>query len=219
MAFRRRFGRRGGGFRRRAVARKEPIWIATAYFVSVADSVVQQALFQLIGPEDYTPDYAAEPQRKDSCTLVRTVGSFSLVPIVPQFTNGSTVTAWKAALFVAGDKQVDDGFANDPLQFNITAPTVFPVFCRDFSPMKIFWSAEFTSGMALVGGSITEFRQALHYPPSEDGKREWDVTVKRKMQGDDALFLLVNVIFAQSPSTEGDGGFIDVESRNLIMDQ
>jgi len=219
MAFRRRFGRRGGGFRRRAVARKEPIWIATAYFVNVPDTLQQQALFQLVGPEDYTPDYASEPQRLDKCTLVRTVGSFNLIPLVPEFSNGETQTAWKAALFVAGDKQVDDGFANDPLQFSLSNPAIFPVFCRDFAPMHVFWSNSFNAGNSIVGGSTSTFAQNIWYPPATTGRETWDVGVKRKMQGDDALFLLIDVIFAQNPSTEGIGGFIDVESRNLIMDQ
>jgi len=219
MAFRRRFGRRGGGFRRRAVARKEPIWIASAYFVTLPDSTQQQALFQLVGPEDYTPDYLTETQRLDKCTLVRTVGSFNLIPLIPDFTNGTVVTAWKGALFVAGDKQVDDGFANDPLQFSITNPSIFPTWCRDFAPMHVFWNGTFTRGNHLVGGSLTEFRPGFWHPPGVTGQVDWDVTVKRKMQGDDALFLLIDIIFAQNPSTEGDGGFIDVEARNLIMDQ
>jgi len=218
MAFRRRFGRRRGGFQRRAVARKEPIWISTAYFVTVAGNVGQQALFQLIGPEDYTPDYTAEISRKDKCTLVRTVGQFSQIPIVEDFSNAKNNVAWKAALFVAGDKQVDDAFSNDPGQFDITSPAVFPTFCRDYAPMHIFWDEWYVIANSIVGGSSTTFATNIWYPPTASGKREWDITVKRKMEGDDALFLLLNITFVQNPTGEI-GGALDVESRNLIMDQ
>jgi len=180
--------------------------------------VQTQSLFQLIGPEDYTPDYLSEPQRKDKCTLTRTVGSFIMIPVVPPLEGFEVapfvLTSYKAALFVAGDKQVDDGFANDPGQFAITDPAVFPPFCRDFAPLHIFWAEYFriAANASIVNPDIEWF------PPGITGKIEWDVGVKRKMEGDDALFLLIDHVFLQSePQTFG--GAIDVESRNLIMDQ
>jgi len=219
MAFRsarRRFSgrRRFGG---RGVARKEPIWISTAYFVDQIPSVIQQQLFQLVGPEDYTPDYLTEPQRLEKCTLVRTVGSFNLQPTfsTPEVTQ-TVFTAGKAALFIAGDKHIEDSFANDPAQFNITNPLVFPPFCRDFAPMHIFWSWAFGDERRLTGG--TGGATAKTRVPPHPGEFPWDVTVKRKLHGDDALWLLINLVFAQSPADEI-GGQIDVESRNLIMDQ
>lgn len=218
MAFRGRRGFRRRRFGRRAVARKEPIWIASAFAVSSSPNVVTNHLFQLIGPEDYTPDYASEPQRRDSCTLVRTVGHFSLTALVPLFTNGRNTFSWKAALFVAGDKQVDDGFANDPGQYDLLDPTRYVTFTRDYSPMHIFWSSYVDQGNSLVGGSITEFRTDIWQPPGQLPYERWDINVKRRMQGDDALFLLINHIFGQSPPEET-GGLIEVESRCLIMDQ
>jgi len=214
MAFRRRFRRRRFGGRR-AVARKEPVWITTAYNVTAAPNVEQHALFQLIGPEDYTPDYVSEPQRKDRCTLVRTVGSFLLQPNIPEPADGVIIVAWKAALFVAGDKQVDDAFANDPGQFSLTSPTVFPPFCRDYAPMHVFWNEYFVVRRALTAVTASTL---VWYPPPSGGRKEWDINVKRKLEGDDALFLLVNAFFTQNPTQEF-GGAIDVESRNLIMDQ
>jgi len=178
----------------------------------VSPNLIHQQLFQLVGPEDYTPDYAAEPQRLDKCTLVRTVGSFNLIPLVPEDPAGITVTSYKAALFVAGDKEIDDALVADPTQFNIIIDTDFPAFCRSFAPMHIFWQdfrQDYKVTLALVNNS---------WPASTSLKKDWDVTVKRKLQGDDALFLLLNVNFLQSPGDEF-GGSISVESRNLIMDQ
>jgi len=219
MAFRTRgrFRTRRGRFGGRGIARKEPIWIATAFDVTVAPSLIQQALFQLVGPEDYTPDYTSEPQRLDKCTLVRTVGSFNLIPLIPDENGGINLVSWKAALFVAGDKQIDDSFAADPTQFNIIVDTTFPPFCRDFAPMHIFWQDYFTVKNVQPTNSFPQWIPTW-IPPSTTGKCDWDVTVKRKMQGDDALFLLINVSFLQFPEDEF-GGSIAVEARNLIMDQ
>lgn len=217
MAFRRR-GFRRRRFGARGVARKEPVWITTAYDITVPPNLLTQQLFQLIGPEDYTPDYVAEPQRRDKATLYRTVGSFSMLPNIPADKDGILTIAWKAALFVAGDKQIDDAFAADPTQFDIVNPGDFPPFCRDFSPIHIFWSEYFTVANAIVGGSTTEFKTEIWYPPATSGRKEWDVTVRRKLVGDDALWLLVNCSFLQSPPQEI-GGSVDVEARNLIMDQ
>jgi len=211
MAFRRRFRRRRFSGRR-AVARKEPIWITTAFDVTVFPQVEQQALFQLVGPEDYTPDYLTEESRKDRCTLVRTVGHFNLGPVIEPDPDAVTQTLWKAALFVAGDKEIDDAFAADPNQFNIRQVSEFVPFCRNFPPMHVFWFG------FMQDNSVTLAAVPNRYPPAEPGHREWDVTVKRKLEGDQALFLLINAIFLQSPQGEI-GGVIDVESRNLIMDQ
>lgn len=215
--FRRRFRRRRFGGRR-AVARKEPIWITTAYNVTQAPQVTLQQLFQLIGPEDYTPDYVSEPQRKDKCTLIRTVGRFVLNPVIPPLEGFEVqpfvLTAMKGALFVAGDKEVDDAFANDPGQFDIQSPSVFPTFCRSFSPTHIFWNEYFQ----IFANASTVNPDIEWFPPGITGHTTWDINVKRKMEGDDALFLLLDVVFLQSePQTFG--GAIDVESRNLIMDQ
>lgn len=213
MAFRRRRFRRFG---RRPVARKEPTWITTAYNVALAPQVTFQSLFQLVGPEDYTADYVSEPQKLERTTLVRTVGSFVMTPFNPPTgaeLASSVLTTYKAALFVAGDKQVDDGFANDPGQFEIQDPLVFPPFCRDYAPLHIMWSEYFR---VFDNASVTQPERVWH-PPGITGHITWDVNVKRKMHGDDALFLLINGIFLQSSPQEF-GGSIDVESRNLIMD-
>jgi len=211
MAFRRRFRRRRFGGRR-AVARKEPIWITTAFSEIIAPNTLQQALFQLVGPEDYTPDYLTEGSRKDKCTLVRTVGSFSLLPFIPADPAGITATSYKAALFVAGDKEIDDAFGNDPAQFDIVNPATFVQFARDFSPMHIFWQ-DFRQDFRVTLAAVLNA-----WPPATSLRNDWDVTVKRRMEGDQALFLLINHVFTQSPVDEF-GGSVEVESRNLIMDQ
>jgi len=172
-------------------------------------------LFQLIGPEDYTPDYLTEVSRKDKCTLVRTVGDFMISPIQIIEPDSIVQPSWKAALFVAGDKEVDDAFANDPAQFDILNTATFVPFCRSFSPMHIFWSQYITRTYVATALS------ALHpvwEPPAITGRNPWDVTVKRRMEGDDALFLLINIVIFQQPVDEI-GATVDVESRNLIMDQ
>jgi len=183
--------------------------------VAVAPQVVDNRLFQLVGPEDYIPDYFDEPQRLDRNTLIRTVGSFKLIPVLPDPVEltPSVVIACKAALFVAGDKQIDDSAAQDPGQFDLTSPAVFPPFCRDFAPLHIFWSmgAQWNATNSAID------RTTWWVPPGETLTREWDVKVKRRLQGDDALYLLVSVVFLQSePQTFG--GAIDVESRNLLAD-
>jgi len=214
MAFRRRFRRRRFGGRR-AVARKEPIWITTAFNVSAPPNAIQQMLFQLVGPEDYTPDYLTEVSRKDRCTLVRTVGDFLISPIQIVAPDSIVQPSWKAVLFVAGDKEIDDAFANDPNQFDILNTATFVAFCRSFSPMHVFWSQYITRTYVATALS------ALHpvwEPPAISGRNPWDVTVKRKMEGDDALFLLINLVAFQQPVDEI-AATVDVESRNLIMDQ
>jgi len=67
-------------------------------------------------------------------------------------------------------------------------------------------------------GGANDAAMRSRTPQALTGQHEWDVTVQRKLQGDDALWLLINVVFAQTPASEI-GGQIDVESRNLIMDQ
>lgn len=214
--FRRRSFRRRR-FGRRAVARKEPIWITTAFSVTNPANVLQQNLFQLIGPEDYTPDYATEINRKDKCTLVRTVGGCSISAALPADPAGVVEAQWKAALFVGGDKQVEDGFAQDPGQFDIVNAVAFMTFCRDFSPLQVWWTRYYNMTRNLTGGTASA--AAIDWiPPTESPRFEWDVNVKRRLEGDDVLFLLINVVFLQSPVIEF-GGAIEIESRNLIMDQ
>jgi len=215
MAFRgrRRFG--GRRFRGRSVKRKEPVWITTAYDVAKAPTVTQQDLFELVGPEDYTPDYVTEPQRMEKSTVVRTVGAFQIVPILSNPSGGaqrSNRVIYKAALFTAGDSQITNVFANDPAEFEILDPAVFPVFCRDYAPMKVFWLSYFI--YAQDGG--TDWGE-YWVPPTSRGREEWDVTVKRRMKGDEGLWLLINSISLQFP-VEEIGHTIDVESRNLLND-
>jgi len=121
-------------------------------------------------------------------------------------------TNYKAALFVAGNSNIEDGFANNPAQFEIFDPQVFPVFCRDFHPMKIFWNKWFQWSQD-AGADWGDY----WIPPTVSGNEEWDVTVKRRMEGDEGLWLLINGLFLQSEPQEF-GGSIDVESRNLLND-
>lgn len=172
-----------------------------------------QHLFELVGPEDYTPDYVNEPQRLEKTTLVRTVGGFTLVPVlVPTTSQRYVRTNYKAALFVASDSQVADSFAQDPSQYEIFDPTVFPIFCRNYHPMKIFWNKYFIWSQD-AGADYGDY----WIPPGVTGNEEWDVTVKRKLEGDEGLWLLINGLFIQSEPAEF-GGSIDVESRNLLME-
>jgi len=215
MAFRRRrFGRRRFGSRR-PVARKEPIWLSTAFDVTRDPNVENNDLFELVGPEDYTPDYNLEAQRKDKCTLIRTVGQFRVVPSVPDMEGGKTLVRWKAMLFAAGDREIENEFLQDPNQFNQNDPVIWTKLCRDFSPMHIFWQGEVLQEVrvdSLTSSTITQT------PPCEPLKYEWDVRVRRKMEGDTGLWLLISSIFFQS--TPGEiGGELEIESRNLIMDQ
>lgn len=213
-------GFRRRGFRRRrfggrSVKRKEPVWITTAYEVSKAPLVTQQDLFELVGPEDYTPDYVAEPQRMERSTVVRTVGSFTIVPILSNPTGAvqrANRVVYKAALFTASDAQVEAVFANDPGQYDIIDSTRFPIFCRDYAPMHIFW---FSWLMYSQDGGADYGDYWV--PPTSRGREEWDVTVKRRMKGDEGLWLLINSVSLQNP-VEEIGHTIDVESRNLLND-
>lgn len=199
------------------MVRKQPVWIQNAFEVDKPPLTTNQDLFQLVGPEDYTPDYFLEPQRIEKSTLMRSVGVFSLKPIIegtPAPTTQRTVLVrYKAALFVAGDKQIDDSLANDPAQFDIAFSAVnYILFCRDFSPIKIFWHKQFQ----WTRDSGTDYGE-FWIPPTHSGWEEWDVTVKRKMQGDDALWLLVSSVFIPTEELVN-GGSIEVECRNLIQD-
>lgn len=148
--------------------------------------------------------------------MIRTVGRFVMIPVEPPPSSelaSSVITTYKAALFVAGDKQIDDGFANDPGQFVINDPAVFPAFCRDYAPIHVMWNEYFR---VRQNASIT-VPETVWTPPGITGHVDWDVGIKRKLQGDDALFLLINHLWLQSdPQTFG--GSIDVESRNLVQD-
>lgn len=213
MAFRRRFRRRRFSRSGRGVKRREPTWITTAFATNILPNTLSQVLFQLVGPEDYTPDYVDDPNRSERTLLVRTVGSFNMIGqlAAPTEGNSNVVLSWKAALFIASDKGVDDRLANDPTQFDITDPLVFIPFCRDFQPMHIFWSG-YSRQVGFFGTEVEGW-----YPPAEIPRRDWDVTVKRRLEGDEALFLLININAAQSPVL-ATGAFIDVEARNLLME-
>jgi len=214
--FRKRFRRRrrftGSKFKR-----KEPVWIQTAFEVAKAPLLTNQDLFALVGPEDYTPDYLSEPQRLERSVLVRTVGQFVMRPIIEGSPTPTTqrfaLVRYKAALFIAGDKQIDDGFAADPAQFDIAfTPETFVSFCRDYKPLKVFWHKQFTWSRD-AGADFGDY----WVPPTVSGYEEWDVTVKRRMQGDEGLWLLINSAFINTEELEFGGG-IEVESRNLLND-
>jgi len=212
--FRRRFRRRRR-FGGKGVKRKEAVWIQTAYNVAKAPTILQRDLFALVGPEDYTPDYLSEPQRLERSTVVRTVGHFSITPVMVANTSTQRLNrvTFKAALFIAGDKEIDDAFAADPAQFDITGTTEFVQFCRQYSPMHIFWNA--WAQWSEDGG--TDWGD-YWVPPGETLAREWDVSVKRRMKGDDGLWLLINSISQVVMGEVEFGHSIDVESRNLLND-
>jgi len=191
--------------------------LTTAYNIAVPPTVVRRELFQLVGPEDYTQDFLDDTQRRESCTLVRSVGAFAVYPFLslgdPQDNN---IVDWslKAVLFTASDAAIADTFANDPGSFDIAYnPQTFVDFNRRYQVMQTFW---FRRGTYGATGALTAAGD-IWIPPDAPNRESWDVTVKRKLTTDEALWLLINCDFLQSIPTEF-GGSIDVESRALIHD-
>jgi len=175
---------------------------------------VNRDLFQLVAPEEYGSELL--DTRRDSATLIRTVGSMYISPFIqlgsPQPNNFVDVL-WKAALFTANEKEIDDAFANDPTQFDIQSSTVFAEFCSRWSPIQFSWFREFhygATGALLSAGDVW-------MPPYANNYWDWDVGVARKLSGDGSLWLLINSAFLQSVPQDF-GGSIDVESRTLIHD-
>jgi len=212
MAFRRRFRRRFGG--RRFGRRKEPIWTGAAYQVLKQPTAVNQDFFQLLSPDEYLQGDVES--RRDSCTLLRTVGRFRLTPFLefgdPQVGNEVQVS-WKAAIIVIGEKELDDSFAIDPTQFNIMNPATFITFVKQHSPLHVFWFDEFAYNVSAGDSNAVTW-----VPPTVDPGRDWDLNVKRKLVTDASLYLLINSIFVQGPTPLDFGGSIDVESRVLFND-
>lgn len=167
-------------------------------------------------PADYTPDYLTSDNRTERATLLRTVGHFQLVPALP---GPGTSTAqrvylpsFKAAIFTGGDKELDDAFAADPSQFDIVDPATYVNFCRNYKPLHMFWGAY----ARITHDAGTDYGEYWN-PPTENLAREWDITVKRRLEGDQALWLLINSAVLQTEVTEI-GVTYDVESRTLITD-
>jgi len=198
------------------VKRKEPVWISTAYETALPPTTLQRDLFELVGPEDYTPDYLSELSRSERSTVIRTVGHFQLTPVmVPQGTTQRVNRVqFKAALFTASDREINDSFANDPQQYEIMFPLPYVDFCRNHRPMKIFWNS-WAQWQQDAGSDFGDY----WVPPGETLAREWDVKVSRRMQGDEGLWLLINSLSIVTGIEELEFGHtIDVESRNLLND-
>jgi len=121
---------------------------------------------------------------------------------------------YKAALFIAGNSEIDDAFGNDPSQFDIAFdPATFVAFCREYAPMHVFWQRNFI--LQRDGGSDWG---NYWYPPTLSGVEDWDVTVKRKMAGEDALWLLINSASSLVGNEQEFGHALRVEARTLITD-
>jgi len=216
MAFRRRFRRRRFG-NRRGVKRLEPVWITTAYTAETNTATTQRDFFQLVGPEDYTPDFLTDTQRKESVNLIRTVGSLFVNPILDIGTASNfNAFQWKAAFFIDGDEAVEDKVFSDPGQFDIaTDVDEWVEFCRNFDVLHTLF---FHGGIAGKTAGLDGPRWDGGTGASDGWNRvEWDITVKRKMKTDQALWLLV-ASQSISVGSEFGGLALHVENRTLIHD-
>jgi len=193
--------------------------VTTSFVPAVTPGTVNRDLFQLVSPADYTPDFVDGGLRRESCTIQRTLGAFSMIPFLafsdPQEA-ANNEAAWKAALFIGSAQRVDDAFNLDPTIFDIAFnPLAFAVFCRDWSVMQVFWFCKIGYSVAPDANNVgTQFSWT---PADGPMQTAWDVTVKRKLETDEALFLLINSQFNQAPTTEF-AGSIEVESRVLLHD-
>jgi len=193
--------------------------VTTCFVPAASPGAVNRDLFELVSPADYTPDWVNGGLRKDSATVQRCVGAFSMIPFLafsdPQEAANNEV-AFKAALFIASEQRVLDTFALAPAEFDIAFnPTTFATFCILWDVMQIFW---FRKIGYSVAPDATAVGSVYSWVPA-DGPMQtsWDITVKRKLEGDEAVWLLINSQFNQAPTTEF-AGSIDVESRVLIHD-
>jgi len=217
MAFRRRFSRRRFG--RRAVKRKEPIWLTTAFEAVKPNGPVNRDFFELVSPADYTPDWVDGGIRSEGATLIRTVGAFQVLPFLSFGTVGpnATNTQFKAVLFTASERSIDDGFANDPGQFDIAFdPSKYAQFARDFRVLHTFWLRRFTYAVS-TSDLATAGAGDVWIPPDVPSSHMWDVTVRAKLSKDEAVWLLINKAFIAGGEITN-GGSLEVEARCLIHD-
>lgn len=210
MAFRRRQFRRRSFRRGPPVARKENIWISTAY----ADLIptppgLRSDMYQLVGPEDYTQDFLTDVQRRDSCSIVRIivklrVNPFAAIPGVASYN-------FKVALFTGGDEHVEDALVSDDSQFEILDPSNFVDFCREWDVLQY---------SSIQGGSIRINSDGFAEGDQALTSMYWsfDGNITRKLKTDTALWLLIAATSGQNPVA---GDFVaehDIESRVLIRD-
>jgi len=193
--------------------------VTTAFVPAMLPGAVNRDLFELVSPADYTPDFVDGGLRKESATIQRSLGAFSVIPFLafsdPQEAANNEV-AFKAALFIGSQQRVADSFALDPTIFDIAFnPLAFAIFCRDWSVMQVFWFRKIGYSVAPDANNVGSVYSWV--PTDGPMQTAWDVTVKRKLETDEALYLLINSQFNQAPTTEF-AGSIDVESRVLIHD-
>jgi len=167
-----------------------------------------------MGPEDYTPDFLTDTQRKEEVLIVRAIGTMVLQPFWNlSAANFSNIT-WKSLIYTEGDESVEDGAGNDPAQYQITDPQTYVDFCREHNVMNVHPLKSFVIGQE---GGLQSPQYSRHSHPTI-ATTEWDMTLKRKVKTDGALWLLVAWENANSLSGENILVSIDVDSRVLIHD-
>jgi len=194
--------------------------VTTAFTAVKPPATPNRDFFLLVGAADYTADFVDGGLRKESATVVRSVGQVMVKPFLvlgdPQIAN-STEVAWKAVLFTASEERIADAFDADPTQFDIAFnPTTFAKFCLDWSVLHVFWFHDYL----VAASGIVEATADISIPatgPSASHSERWDVTVKRKLHTDEGLWLLLNSTAGSTAEPEF-ACSIDVEARCLIHD-
>lgn len=204
----RRFFRRGSarGLRR---PRRERAWINKHFDVAVHNNS-EVAYFELLADEDYLE--GDNPQKTDSCTLLRSIGRFELdVGFNPE--EFSTVT-WlgAAALVVVSSTALANAFAATTEQFYSPFEPSLHVRVRVVQHFGVlnFVHTEFGP---RPGGPFGAVYTAMGSDPSIS----WDVTQKVKMQTDEALYLAISGL-GQTVDPEDSNWFTTGFTRTLFAD-
>lgn len=222
--FRRGFRSRRSSQPGRTTTGRQKVWVPKLF--SSIPVVLQPNndfadLFELVSPEDYSENFdtGSLPRRNDTCTIVRTVGR--LLPDLVIGAPGANGIQWASAIFVRSRSAVLREFQADVSLFYLHTLAAFSVtttFEENMTRLQpLQWVPDRSYSGAFrpnPGGTCSEFFADINRP--HDMVWDFDVRQRRRMKGDEALYMLVsgNIVCDQ----DGGAARTDCVARTLIHD-
>jgi len=183
-------------------------------------------LFEIISIEDYAENFDSTqftdlPTRRDTATVVRVVGSLTVDAIVPA--GGANGVQYAAAFFTRSRSAVINEFVANPSSFflhasaNYAAPASFRTNMTRLNPMQWLPDRGYSGAFIEIpnpSGLCSDFYS--HINREDQVTWNFDITQRRKLAGDECLYLVVsgNAVC----EFDEQAGFYDILTRTLIHD-
>jgi len=195
--------------RRPAVTRRERFWVTKNYEPAPHSNNHTQA-FSLLSSEDYLGGDSAT--LVDRCTVLRSVGSLFVDPIIDQ-TPGFSAIGYSAAIGVVSEEALQNAIGVDFSMSQYDPNNIdFP---RRVRILRHFGRRSFVESVfSIVVGVGDERFMPVYTADGQIMGVEWDITQKARLKTDEALWLFVN---ATATNSQGEGNDWATEAFSRVL--